>query len=436
MNVGLYHEAAGGRDAGGIARFVQELGAALAADHTVYLYTRDDDSTRTVAESDLEVVPVPTDGARDRLATAVGRATPLGRQGARKLLTFASAHRDGVLAHVDRHCDVLFTHQYLDDLLCSRATDVPVVFEYHGLQQVGLGTLARERLSSTEWVVANSAFTARQLRRDLGRDVDGIVRPGVDVDRFAPVEEQGVGERPSRNGDSPRGDGGTSDDRLEVLSAADRPVVLFVGRLVADKGPRDLLRAASRLSSDAQICVVGRGDVAGLREVAARFGVADDVTFAGPVPHQELPAYYRAADVVCNPTRYESYGMVNLEALASGTALVTTPVGGITEYATDGETAVLVPPDDPKALADGLESVLDDAAERDRLASDGRAAALDHNWERRAEAAEQVLARAADGTVPATDDPGPGDAVRADGANAHVTTGDRDAADADRPRRD
>lgn len=409
MKIGLYHEAAGVRDTGGIARFVQEIGAALAADHEVHLYTGPGELTDTVADSEIRVRRIPRLPGQETVTDAVAGSTPLGRQSVEKACAFAGAWGTGLLDHVNRTLDVLFVHQYVDDLLLSRVVDVPTVYEYHGLQSVGAGARAREHLSATDSVVANSAFTARSIREAFDREVDGIVGPGVDVDLFSPDASGSAAETPSTartasaDGGTPASesasaDGGTSADERPVdAEGSDRPLVLYVGRLVPEKGVFDLLTAASRAASDPRVRIVGRGDEAAVRDAAADLGLADDVAVVGGVAHDELPAHYRAADVFCNPSHYESFGMVNVEAMACGAPVVTTATGGITEYASDDENALLVPPARPDRLAAALDEALDDPDLRDRLGAAGRETAEDYAWERQAEAAERVLERASAG---------------------------------------
>lgn len=399
MKIGLYHEAAGVRDTGGIARFVQEIGAALAGDHEVYLYTGPGELTDTVADSEIRVRRIPALPGQETVTEAFAGATPLGSQTLDKACAFAVAWGTGLVDHVNRTLDVLFVHQYVDDLLLSRVVDVPTVYEYHGLQSVGAGARARERLSATDRVVANSAFTARSVRESFDREVDGIVGPGVDVDLFSP-----------RSGGPPDGSGSTADVAsadggiapTETAGAAgsaveaddsDRPLVLSVGRLVPAKGVYDLLTAASRTDAEPRLRIVGRGDEGAVRDAAADLGIGDAVEVLGGVEHDDLPAHYRAADVFCNPSHYESFGMVNVEAMACGTPVVTTATGGITEYASHEENALLVPPARPDRLAAALDEALGDRELRERLGAAGRETAEGYAWKRQADAAERVFER-------------------------------------------
>jgi phosphatidyl-myo-inositol alpha-mannosyltransferase len=167
-----------------------------------------------------------------------------------------------------------------------------------------------------------------------------------------------------------------------------RPNVLFVGRLEPRKGFPVLLDAwhlVQQAVPKARLLVAGRFDEAEqqrwAREVAQR--QLDDVELIGYVSERDLPRYYRTAQVFCAPsTGFEALGIVLLEAMAAGAAIVTTDIEGYRTVVRDGVEAVVVPPADPVALADGLISVLDDAARRERLVAAARARVQEYAWPR------------------------------------------------------
>jgi alpha-maltose-1-phosphate synthase len=161
-----------------------------------------------------------------------------------------------------------------------------------------------------------------------------------------------------------------------------RPSVVFVGRITRQKGLPVLLKAARQLDPAAQLVLcAGQPDtaelaaevtglVAGLR--ATRSGV---VWLPEMLPKGEVIQLLSHATVFACPSLYEPLGIVNLEAMACGTAVVAAHVGGIPEVVSDGETGLLVPPDDPGALAAALNALLGDP---------GRAAAMGRLGRRRA----------------------------------------------------
>ncbi|HEY3261465.1 MAG TPA: glycogen synthase [Pseudonocardiaceae bacterium] len=157
----------------------------------------------------------------------------------------------------------------------------------------------------------------------------------------------------------------------------DRPSVVFVGRITRQKGVPILLRAAADLDPDAQLVLcAGQPDTAELGAEVKR--MVDDlrekrqgvIWLQGMLErHEVIQLLSHATAFVC-PSLYEPLGIVNLEAMACGTAVVASKIGGIPEVVADGETGLLVPPDDPYSLAAALNEL---ARDPDRAAAMGRA---------------------------------------------------------------
>jgi alpha-maltose-1-phosphate synthase len=164
-----------------------------------------------------------------------------------------------------------------------------------------------------------------------------------------------------------------------------RATVAFVGRITRQKGLPVLLRAAAALRPSAQLVLCAgapdtpeladevTGLVEGLR--AARDGV---VWIPGMIDKSEVAQILSHATVFACPSVYEPLGIVNLEAMACGTAVVASRVGGIPEVVEDGETGLLVPPDDPARLAEAINALLDDPARAGAMGRAGRARAVAH----------------------------------------------------------
>jgi len=169
-----------------------------------------------------------------------------------------------------------------------------------------------------------------------------------------------------------------------------RPSVVFVGRITRQKGVPVLLRAAAHLDPDVQLVLcAGQPDTPELgAEVsrlvedlrASRSGV---IWLEGMLSKREVIQLLSHATLFACPSVYEPLGIVNLEAMACGTAVVASKVGGIPEVVADGETGLLVPPDNPTALADAMTSITRDP---DRAAAMGRAgrerAVAEFDWTR------------------------------------------------------
>ena len=156
---------------------------------------------------------------------------------------------------------------------------------------------------------------------------------------------------------------------------ADGPTVLEVARLAEVKGQRTLLDAIARLDATAVLvgCDLERGGAYEdeLRHEARRLGVADRVVFAGY--RDDVPSLLAGCDVFCLPSHAEGMPLVVLEAMAQARPVVATAVGGTPELVVDGETGLLVPPEDAEALVDALGRVLGDPDRARRMGEAGRA---------------------------------------------------------------
>ncbi len=155
--------------------------------------------------------------------------------------------------------------------------------------------------------------------------------------------------------------------------------LLFVGRLRYYKGLNYLLEAMRQVS-DAQLVIVGIGPMEReWKTLAVALGVSERVVFAGEISDAKLPAYYAATDIFVLPAseRSEAYGLVQLEAMASGKPTVCTELGTGTSYVTVNEqTGLVVPPRDPHALAAAINRLIDDPGLRARMGAAGRARVL------------------------------------------------------------
>jgi phosphatidylinositol alpha-1,6-mannosyltransferase len=197
--------------------------------------------------------------------------------------------------------------------------------------------------------------------------------PGVDTERFRPDP---AGRALVR-------------DRYHL---GDRPTVVCVSRLVPRKGQDMLIRALPairRAVPDAVLLIVGGGpDRQRLATLAEQTGVAEDVVFTGTVPIAELPAHYAAGDVFAMPARtrgrgldVEAFGLVYLEASATGLPVVAGRSGGAPETVRDGVTGCVVDGRQAGELAEAVTGLLADPERAAKLGSAGREwAAQDWDW--------------------------------------------------------
>jgi len=170
----------------------------------------------------------------------------------------------------------------------------------------------------------------------------------------------------------------------------DAPILLFVGRLDPIKGIDLLLESAAQLRAPAQVIVVGGdptapdGDpeIARLRARADELGVLDRVRFPGAVAQDALPTYYRAADALVVTSRYESFGLVAVEALACGTPVIAARVGGLPSIVREGENGLFAAWRSPSAFAERIDELLADDALRARLRAQARHSVERFDWPR------------------------------------------------------
>ena len=162
--------------------------------------------------------------------------------------------------------------------------------------------------------------------------------------------------------------------------------ILFVGRMEMRKGLRFLLAAFARLKWEypqLRLIVVGPGrlDAASERILGERY--VEDVEVIGGVPYDDLPRYYRTADIFCSPaTGGESFGIVLLEAMAAGTPVLASNIPGYAGVVDNGETGLLFEPKDEVSLANAIVSLMQQPDLRARMAAKGRVHVQRFSWDR------------------------------------------------------
>jgi len=202
-----------------------------------------------------------------------------------------------------------------------------------------------------------------------------IIPNGVDVERFHPAVPP-------------------FDDWVHP----DRRNVLFVGRLDPRKGVHHLIAAmpelVERTRGRVQLLVVGDSYLRPRLEAAVPSAVRGQVRFLGHVPTQDLPRWYATGDVFVSPASgNESFGIVLLEAMASGRAVVASDIPGYRSVVNPGENAVVVPPGDVSGLARAIAALVEDPARRAALGERGRQRALEFSWPRVTDQIEAVYRR-------------------------------------------
>jgi phosphatidylinositol alpha-mannosyltransferase len=215
--------------------------------------------------------------------------------------------------------------------------------------------------SKLDGKIAVSPAAARLISRYFPGDYE-VIPNGIDTKRFQP-------EVPP----------------VEALVDG-KTNILFLGRPEKRKGLRYLLRAFAQVRAEVptvRLIVVGRDSklMQSHREWVQRKGLPD-VVFAGYVPDEDVPRYYRTADIYCAPnTGNESFGLVLVEAMACGTAIVASNIEGFADVVTHGVHGLLATPEDENAIAAALLQLIKNPSLREEMARQGRNRAQEFGWE-------------------------------------------------------
>ncbi len=294
---------------------------------------------------------------------------------------------NNLLRHVssaDHEYDVIYSHYWTSAIAGRRLANmlaVPHIISFHSLAaakkrhrgnlSIPTSRLWSERLlaRSADLVVAWTRDEFEMLCNDPKVSCDNIkiVPPGVDTDRFKPLNKDLA--------------------RRKLGITADQ-VILSVGRLDPLKGIDILLNAFNLLEQDANrelhiVTTTAKNSQAmrDLKKAIARLGVKDRVVLWSKLDRAELIWHYSAADMLVMPSYYESFGLAALEAEACGCPVVATKVGGLKDIVRDGETGYLIPWKCPEPFANTVEMLLGNTKLRDHLATASRRHAGKFNWQ-------------------------------------------------------
>jgi len=203
-----------------------------------------------------------------------------------------------------------------------------------------------------------------------------VIPPGVDVSHFYPIP--------------------ADEAKLYVGLKPDDRMVLFVGRIEPLKGVDTLIEAMSCLQwkeeRPVHLAIIGgdpavspeemSAEMARLQKLCDDLAVGQTVVFLGKRDQDKLPYYYSAAELVVMPSHYESFGMVALEAMACGTPVIASEVGGLAYLVRDGETGFTIPDQEPEALCEKISWLLNDRHLHETMSQRAVEYAQDYAWEK------------------------------------------------------
>ncbi len=278
--------------------------------------------------------------------------------------------------------DIVHAHDWLVThaaVTVKQHLDLPLIATIHsteaGRHRGWLPGDTSRTIHSVEWwltyqarrVLTCSAHMKWEVNRlfELPQDKTEVVPNGVDLDTFA-----------------------VDHDTAKLVRAhyGDGPLVVFAGRLVHEKGVQDLLEASATLRADhpkLRVVIAGEGSYeTELRRQVDKLQLHDTVTFCGFVESGQLAQLMAAADCFAMPSRYEPFGMVALEAMATGAPVVAGACGGLTEFIADGRTGLTHEPADPGSLARAISRVITDPGAASRLRDNATAMLTEHfTWD-------------------------------------------------------
>ncbi len=381
----------GGKDTGGMNVYVHQLTRTLGKMGVrVDVFTRSQDEHVPHVLHDLgyhnRVVHIPA-----------GPEVPLPKA---ELERYIPKFVQGIEAFAESkniHYDLIHSHYWMSGLAAielSEKWNIPFLQMFHTLvlmknriakspqEKEGEYRILGEKkvISKANRIIAATLAEKSQLEflYEAPSSKISVIPPGVDIRHFYPIAK---------------------DEAKEVVGVPENThTILYVGRIEPLKGIDLLIRAISIIqkNGDLECCphnlvIIGgepnaktedmNAEMARLQDMVEDLGIENFVIFLGKQDQQMLPYYYSAAEVVVMPSHYESFGMVALEAMACGTPVVASQVGGLAFLVRDGETGFVVPGNDVQKLAKRLVELIKNKELRDKLGSNSVQYAQLYAWE-------------------------------------------------------
>lgn len=382
----------GGKDTGGMNVYVREITRALGRmGHQVDVFTRSQDEHVPHVLHDLgygnRVVHIPA-----------GPEVPLPKQ---QLASYLPEFVQGIQDFAQSkslHYDLIHSHYWMSGLAAldlKASWQIPVIHMFHTLvvmknrvatdpsEMEGDYRLEGERrvLRGADRIVAATQAELAQLQWLYQADVRRVVviPPGVDLSHFYPI---------------------LADEAKDFVGVpCAHRMLLFVGRIEPLKGLDVLLQALAILCKQGTLAkyhlclsVIGgepdadpetmSAEMVRIQALCHEYGLDELVAFLGKRSQDTLPYYYSAAQAVVVPSQYESFGMVALEAMACGTPVVASQVGGLAYLVQDGQTGFTVPVGDPHLLAERLTALISNPELRQRMGAQAAEVAREYGWEK------------------------------------------------------
>jgi D-inositol-3-phosphate glycosyltransferase len=388
----------GGKKVGGLNVYVREVAKTFARQGLlVDLFTRQESEHQPTVDHSLgegvRVVHVPA-----------GTPQPIPPD---DLLPHLQQFAAGVIAFTIRHniqYDFIFSHYWLSGLVAMRlretwGTPFAQVFHTLGAMKARIPSTRQSTphvrihhegriIQAADLLIANTAAERSQLlwlyRADRRKIF--VSPPGVNHDVFFPMDKTQM--------------------RAHLNLAQDAFLAVFAGRIEPLKAVDSILDAVALIPVQAseahplQVIIIGSDpndrtdyDIQALIKQSKHLGIDGRVTFVSAQPQDQLSLYLNAADVLLLPSEYESFGMIALEAMACGTAVIASNVGGLTHLVKEGETGFLMPVREPQELAQRLLQLQLDTQLLKRMQLEATAHAQQYTWANIAEHLTEMFSR-------------------------------------------
>lgn len=315
-----------------------------------------------------------------------------------KLVDYIPDYVSGVVDFVKEKklkYDVIHSHYWMSGMAAGSLSDawhgVPVIQMFHTLGEMKNRVARSEEeregnyriegehqvLHRVDQIIAATLAEKAQLEWIYKADPRKItvIPPGVDTSHFYPIP--------------------ADEARQFIGIEPDNRMILFVGRIEPLKGLNTLINAVSRLrfhelTDPVHLAIIGgdpdvsaekmSSEMAHIQKLCDDLSLGRTVVFLGKRDQNTLPYYYSAAEVVVMPSHYESFGMVALEAMACGTPVICSQVGGLAFLVQDNVTGYTIPAEDPQALYEKISTLLENSKIRKEMGSNAHEYARQYDW--------------------------------------------------------
>ena len=279
--------------------------------------------------------------------------------------------------------DVIHAHDWLVTYAAKslkNAYDIPIVATIHATEagrNSGIHDETQRYINDTEWlltyeateVIVNSNYMKNEIQRLFGLPFDkiNVIPNGINLSNFTGIERD--------------------YDFRRQYAMDNEKIILYVGRLVYEKGVQHLIAAMPKILSnynDAKLIIAGRGGMMDeLRAEASNLGLNDKIYFTGYLNSKQVQKMYKCADVAVFPSTYEPFGIVALEAMLAGVPTVVSDVGGLDEIVTHGVDGMKSYAGNPNSIADSVTALLYDHQLATNVSKKAKQKVKDQfNWEK------------------------------------------------------